>query len=107
MNPGRLRHLIEIEQVAQEKNEFGENEPAWHPFARAWAEIKPIKAGEFFSAKGLEHEVTHRLIIRYISGFKPDMRIKHKGRIFGIDAVRNFFERDEYLEILAREECDG
>ncbi len=107
MNPGKLRHPIVIEVATDVRNEFGEPEQTWTEFEQTWAEIKPIKAGEFFSAVGTQHEVTHRIVTRYIEGIKPDMRIRFEDRIFEITAIRNFFERDEYLEILAKERCGG
>ncbi len=107
MNPGRLRHLVEIQTLTKTQNEFGEVVEDWSLFAKSWAEIKPLKASEYFAAFKEHHEVTHRVVIRYIEGIKPFMRIIHKGRIFEITAIRNYLERNEYLELICKEVFDG
>ena len=107
MNPGRLRHLISIQYRIKSQNEFGEVVENWMELTKAWAEIKPIKSNEYFAAFKERAEVTHRVVMRYVEGIKPSMRIEAKGRVFEIVGIRNYFERDEYLEIMAKEVIDG
>jgi len=107
MNPGKLRHLVSIQHQAKSRNEYGEVVQSWSEFVRAWAEIKPIKSNEYFASFKERVEVTHRVVMRYIDGIKPSMRIETKGRTFEIVGIRNFFERDECLEIMAKEVIDG
>lgn len=107
MNPGKLRHLVSIQHHAKSRNEYGEVVESWSEFAKAWAEVKPIKSNEYFAAFKERAEVTHRVVMRYIDGIKPSMRIEAKGRVFEIVGIRNFFERDEYLEVMCKEVIDG
>ena len=107
MNPGRLRHLVSIRYRTKSQNEFGEVVENWMQLTKAWAEIKPIKANEYFAAFKEQAEVTHRVVMRYIDGIKPSMRIEAKGRLFEIVGIRNFFEKNEYLEIMCKEVIDG
>lgn len=103
MASGKLRNLIQIRQYTSTRNSYGEDVKIWELFSNAWAEIKPIKAAEFFAAQGASYETTHRIVIRYIEGVKPDMQIVYRGRIFDIVAIRDYSERHRYLEIMAKE----
>jgi len=103
MASGKLRHPITIERLEASRNDYGEEVGSWVPYLKTWAEIKPIKAGEFFSVRGVEHSVTHRVVTRHIDGVAPKMRILHEGRVFEIKAVRDYFERHAMLEILCEE----
>ena len=107
MNPGKLRHLVSIQHHTKSRNEYGEVVESWSEFVKAWAEIKPIKSNEYFATFKEHAEVTHRIIIRYIDRLTFSMRILHNGRTFDIVGLRNFFERNEYLEIFAKERMDG
>ena len=107
MNPGKLRHLITIQARTKRQNEYGEVVEEWQTVAKAWAQIKPIKSSEYFAVFKEHTEVTHRIIIRYIDRLNFSMRILHKGRVFEVVGLRNFFERNEYLEIFAKERVDG
>ena len=107
MKISKLRHFIEIQQRVEDKNEFGEAIYTWEKFIKTWAEIKPITSKEFFAAQGLQNETTHRVIIRYLSDIKPDMRIIFENRVFKITAIRDYFERHKFLEIMCKENLNG
>jgi len=107
MRIGKLRHYISIQDRTETKNEFGEAEYNWNDFAKAYAEIKPVTAKEYFAAQGEVAQVTHRIVMRYKSGVKPKMRILFKDRVFDIKAVRDYFEKNRVLEIMAQEKIDG
>ena len=107
MKISKLRHFIEIQHRIESKNEFGEAEYTWEEFVKTWAEIKPITSKEFFSAQGVQNETTHRVIIRYITGIKPDMRIIFENRVFEITSIRDYFERHKFLEIMCKENLNG
>jgi len=103
MGAGKLRHLVQIRKYEAVKNDYGEESKTWVLFSNAWAEVKPLKAEEYFSAFGTEHTATHRIIIRYIAGLTSDMDIFFEGRQFEIVGVRDYFERHKYIEIIAKE----
>ena len=107
MRCGSLRHKVEIQTFSSGKNSFGEVEKVWNKFTNAWADIKPIKASEYFRADKLQHTISHRVIIRYIPGIKPDMRIVFRDRVFEIKAIRDFFEKNKTLELMCEEKFDG
>ncbi len=107
MRVGNLRHIVEILEPVPTANAFGEEVVTWGLYAKAFAEVKPLKAAEFFSARGTEHQLTHRIIMRYIAGVEPDMRVRHDGRDFEIFGVRDYMERKTTMEILCKEIANG
>lgn len=104
MGAGGLRNYVQIKEYAAAKNNYGEEVKTWSVFASTWAEIKPIKAEEYFSAMSERHKVTHRVIVRYISGVKPNMIIEFGGRTFEIIGIRDYYERTKYLELMCKEQ---
>jgi len=103
MHGRKLIHKISIEKKLESKNSIGELTQEWTEFAPAYAEVKPITGREFLSGLATNNSVTHRVIIRYIADMKPNMRVKHKNRYFNIEAVRDFFEKQKWLELMCKE----
>jgi len=99
----RLNHMIEIQQKKSIRDEIGGEKEEWELFSRAWAEVKPISGREFFSSNAIQNTVSHRVIVRYIDGILPSMQLLHKDRIFKIHAVRDYFERERWIEIMCEE----
>jgi len=99
-----LNHLVLIEKKQHTKDAIGgESDDEWIEFIPAYAEIKPISGREFMSANTHQNSVTHRVIIRYAEGVYPEMRVKHKQRYFNVLAVRDFFEKTRWLELMCEE----
>jgi len=107
MASGKLRHPVTIEKLTGVRDGFGAVTDTWVKFADAWAEVKPVKASEFFASAKENHRVTHRVVIRYIDGVSPAMRVMHEGRALNIVGVRDYFERHAMLELMCEEEDDG
>jgi len=106
INGRKLIHKISIEKLLEIKNEIGGSTTEWIEFAPAYAEVKPISGKEFLSAKAHQNSVTHRIIIRWVKGISPSMRVKHKNRVFNIEAVRDYFEREIWIEMLVRSQYE-
>jgi SPP1 family predicted phage head-tail adaptor len=103
VDAGSLKHRIVVEQSARESDEMGGSTLTWSTFATLWASITPMKAGEVFWAKHLEHRVTHKIMIRYYEGITAAMRISFDSRYFHVKAVRNIDEKNEWMELVAEE----
>lgn len=100
MNPGKLRHRITFLRKVKEKNEVGDTVLVERPWKTVWASVEPLKGREYFEARKIQSEATHKIIIRYLTGVTPDMKIEFKGRIFDIEGPPiNPEERNEYLEM--------
>jgi SPP1 family predicted phage head-tail adaptor len=99
-----LEHLVVIEQKQHIKDAIGgESDDIWIEFSKAYAEIKPITGKEFMSANAHQNSISHRVIIRFISGVKAEMRVVHDGRFFNIVSPRDFFEKKKWLELMCEE----
>lgn len=104
INPGNYRHIITIEKLSENRNEFGEViKKNWTTFTITRASIRPINGKEFYQAETINSEVTHKLNLRYKPGIKTDMRIKFGARVFEIISVINFEERNVELQIMCKE----
>ena len=98
-----LIHKITIEQKVDTKDSIGGSALEWIEFKKAYAEVKPIRGVEFISSQAFQNSVTHRIVILYTKGILPSMRISHKNRIFNIESVRDFGEREIWLELMCKE----
>lgn len=103
INPGELRHRITIQKLNNSQNEYGEVSELWGDILNVRAGIYPISGKEFFAAETVNSEISHKVKIRYIEGIMPNMRIKFNNRIFSIESVINFQERNIELQLLCKE----
>lgn len=99
----KLDKRITLETHTRTEDGIGGGVIAWSTFTGAWAAIEPKNANEAFWAKHLEHRVTHKVIIRYISGVLPTMRVKFGSRYFAIKGVKNIEEANKFLELSCEE----
>ena len=98
-----LNKRITLESCVTTNDEIGGRTVAWVTFIGAWAKIEPKSANEAFWAKHLEHRVTHKVVIRYIAGVLPTMRVKFGSRYFAIKGVKNTDEANRFLELSCEE----
>lgn len=106
MNPGDLRHRIEILTNQKAKNELEETIYMFLPVKKIWAAIIP-QTGSLQKqvADTVLTNVTHKIIVRYNAGkdITKDMRIKYKDHEFEIKYVLNPYFKNETLEIFVQE----
>lgn len=103
MRAGRLRHRITIQNPTKQRNAVGETVLAWTDLATVPAAVEPVSGKEFFAAKQIIAEVTHKIRTRYLLGVSPQSRILFNGREFEVNSVINPDERNRELEIMATE----
>lgn len=103
INPGELRHIITIQKLNNSQNEYGEVLEVWEDILNVRAGIYPISGKEFFAAETVNSQITHKVKIRYIKGLTPNMRINFNNRIFSIESIINFQERNIELQLLCKE----
>ncbi|AVK95603.1 head-tail adaptor protein [Lysinibacillus sphaericus] len=106
MNPGDLRHRIEILTNQKAKNELEETIYKFIPLKKLWAAIIP-QTGSLQKqvADTILTNVTHKIIVRYNAGkdITKDMRIRYKDHEFEIKYVLNPYFKNETLEIFVQE----
>ncbi|AVK98648.1 head-tail adaptor protein [Lysinibacillus sphaericus] len=106
MNPGDLRHRIEILTNQKAKNELEETIYKFIPVKKLWAAIIP-QTGSLQKqvADTILTNVTHKIIVRYNAGkdITKNMRIRFKDHEFEIKYVLNPYFKNETLEIFVQE----
>jgi SPP1 family predicted phage head-tail adaptor len=68
-------------------NDTGGQNETWTNFATVWASLNPKITKEVNFAQRIEPRVDHEIVIRYLSGLTPTMRISFDSRIFEIKAI--------------------
>jgi len=97
----RIRIEFKTDPPAVDDN--GEEIIAWNLERTVWAEVKPIRGSEFLSAGQTQSEISHRIRCRFFSGMTPRKRIVLGTRAFDVVSAINVEEKDDYLEIMAKE----
>lgn len=104
MNPGRLRHKIEIQVESTAQNAYGEPTQVWSNYIPSiYASVDPISGKEYFSSQIVNAEVTHKIRIRYRGDIHPKMRVKFDGRYFDIISVIDWEERHIEMLLMCKE----
>ena len=109
MNIGKLNKRITIQSKTSTDDEMGGFVDTWADLQIVWAAIWPVSAAELIRSMQATMEVTHRIRIRYPRfELKPSYRIKFKDtvqgdRYFNIVSIVNPNERQEWLDIIAKE----
>lgn len=100
---GKLREYITIQTPTESDDGYGGKTVSWSTHAQVWAKIDPVSASQKWHAETLEHNVTHRITVREVSGLASNMRISWESRVFYVRHFREILERDRWVEILAEE----
>ena len=106
MQAGKLRHRITLQKpVKVQDPETGSVENIWQDLAQLWAEVSPLSAREFVSARAMQNAVTTRITVRYRQDIEPKYRILFRGKIFNIEGVLSDPKSGiEYLTLPCSEE---
>lgn len=109
MRAGELRHTIAIQESSESADGMGGYTTSWSTVSGMGsvpAAVWPLRSGEVLDAMKLEHQITHRIRIRYRSGITTKMRVywSDKSKTFNIVSLINPDERNIMLEMLCLEE---
>ena len=102
MQVGRMRYRIEIQDYKSTQDADGFETREWMTVHTGWADIAPVSGKEYMASNKETAEITNKIYIRFRSGIKSTMRIKHGDRIFEIESVLGD-KRSGMLTIMARE----
>ena len=100
---GSLNKRITLQHQTKVSDSMGGFTVTWSDAATVWAGIWPVSANEQVQAQATVMTISHRIRIRYRSAFKSSYRIKFGTRYFAIVSVINQNEKNEWLDILAKE----
>lgn len=98
-----LRRKVKIQEAILTPDFGGGYSEEWEDVCSVSAGIEPVSATERLVAFKHESEISHRIMIRYRAGIKPDMRVMLGERVFSVLAVINVKERNERMVLLASE----
>lgn len=114
MNPGLLRHRIQIQSrndldiTAPDVDPFvTPPAPDWTTFYTCWAQIKPLTAKEVFPFSQTSMRVSHKITIRHPGknvNISAGNQVVYKSRIFSVQTgLINVDELNKEVDILAFE----
>ena len=100
---GKLRHQVALLKPTISKDELGQEMENLEVQKTIWANIEPLSGKEYFSAKQINSEVNVKITIRYIEPLLPHWVVQFGQRVFNIESIINFEERNKYLQLLCSE----
>lgn len=87
MRAGALDQRIELQELVEGFDDFGQPINEWQTCLSAWAAVEPLTGREYLAAMQNTSETTMRVRLRYRPGVKPAMRVKHGALLYGIQSV--------------------
>ena len=99
LEPGSLRHRIELQHATATRNAYGEPIEAFATYATVWAAVEPLSMRERVQAEQMKAQRTHKITIRYLSGVVVTDRVVFGSRTFEVVSFLNHEERN-YMMIL-------
>ena len=100
---GDLNKRIILQYETKTSDGMGGFSTLWIDTATVWAAIWPTSAAELIQSMQTDMVISHRIRIRFRSVLRPSWRIKFGTRYFNIVSIINPNEKNEYLDIMARE----
>lgn len=84
---GRLRHIVELQELVNELDSDGTTVSTWLHFSMERAEISPLSGRELIAARAVQAKVNTRIVMRFRPFVVPTMRVLHGSTIYDIEAV--------------------
>jgi SPP1 family predicted phage head-tail adaptor len=105
MEIGKLDKRITFQSPTSASDGAGGINITWTDECTVWGALWPVSASESIRAQTeqVTMEVTHRIRIRYRSGFSAKWRAKFGTRYFDIKSIINFQEQGRWLDIICKE----
>lgn len=105
LNPGKLKHRIQIVSVTRTQNANGywEN-PVDTPVHSCWAQFSRTSGKEMRQNDADYGEVTVRFLIRWTeTPISRKMVVLYGGNRYEIQYVNNYADSNDFIEIIARQ----
>lgn len=100
---GQLRQRIELQSATDAADAYGQATRTWATYATVWAQVLPAGGGEPVVGDQQQQTTTHKITIRYRAGVEATHRALLGSRVLNFASVRNWEERERWLEIDATE----
>ena len=103
MRTGPMRHRVQVQHPSMTVDGVGQRTASYSTAITLWAKIEPSRGEELQNANQTKGRITHKLPTRYASQITTTSRLVYSSRNFEVVQVLNRLEKNEQLEILARE----
>lgn len=103
MRAGALRHRLVFQTLAETKDAGGGPVETPATLATVWGSIAPLVGRELTNAQMINSEITHKIVIRYLSTVTAKGQVTFGTRVFQIFEVLNIDERNREMHIGAKE----
>lgn len=90
LRAGKLRHMVTFQVPTVEVDSNGEQTETWvdaFDSVAFPAAILPLSGRELIAAAQVHAEVATRILLQYIPGILPEMRVVHRGTHYDIRAI--------------------
>lgn len=105
MRAGSYPHRIDIQVPTKSQDDYGTNTITWSTLhSNIAAKVTPSIGRQYFEAKAIQSEITHKISMRYIANISPKFRIKFGNRYFNIISRINVEERNLELVFYCSEQ---
>lgn len=94
-----MRFRVTLEAKTQTPDGGGGFSESWSPLATVFAAVKPLEGRETMSGGQIAAAQAIRVRIRHRDDVTPALRLLFKGRIHGIDWVRDPTGKRRWLEL--------
>ena len=103
MQPGDLNKRMTIQYPTKVSDGMGNFTDTWNDSDTIWVALWPISATEVIRSMGAVMIISHRIRARYRRDLRPSWRLRFGNRYFNIVSIINQGERNEYLDMMAKE----
>ena len=98
-----MRHRVQVQRSVESRDAHGGVVRTWNTLSTRWANVEPLRGREFYSARQVNSDLSHKVTMRYFSDVTTSDRLEFDCRHFNIDSIRNLNECDRELEVMCVE----
>lgn len=106
INPGELRHSIEVQDKTETRGTGGDFIETWAVKTRTKAKIETLTGRELVEAQQVDARATKKVTLRYTDSVSPSDRIVRGCDIYHPIWINNIEERNVVLEAICRQDTD-
>ena len=114
IDAGPLRHRVQIQQLREIADSYGQRRQNWDTVATVWASVEFLSGRELVNAQQVNSNVTHGVRMRFIDpllvkpGLVTTMRLIFSPRsgvtkILNIQSINNVDFKNREMKVLAQE----
>lgn len=103
--PGDLRHKVEIQRLLVTRSPSGGMQKDWVAVCSPAVSLRHLSGNERGStgvAGGEVPAARTEVVMRYRPGINEQMRVLHQGRVYDIDHINNWEERNIWLRLTCK-----